>query len=148
MLFLCTDTAPALCRSQETREEVQDSSPAVSYRVPDSSRFHVGELKETLTVCRTPTACLKVRDNRPLTYFHAPELSYKQHQNKDGKGRLLDLCQHSFSFWMTVVQFNPRESGENNSSGLKLEFKKIHLNIYIYFFYLKISFLITQWPRS
>lgn len=61
-----------------------------------------------------------------------PELSYKQQQNKDRKGRILHLCQHSFSFWKKVVQFNPHESGKNNSSGLKPEFKKIHLNIFFF----------------
>jgi len=42
-----------------------------------------------------------------------------------------------FSFWKKVVQFNPHERGKNNSSGLKPEFKKIHLNI---FFLLKNGF--------
>lgn len=34
---------------------------------------------------------------------------------------------------------------KNNSSGLKPEFKKIHLNLS---FYLKMSFLIIQRPKS
>lgn len=88
----------------ETRDEVQDSSSACVVLVSDILHIHVGELKEKksshlpLHSVEHPRDFLLKGKGQYMPYFHTPERSYKQQQNKDRKGRILDLCQHFFLF--------------------------------------------------